>query len=105
MTRLLDVSGPTQVLAIGAHPDDVEIGAGGLLARLSRAGHRVVVAVASAPSKTKERIAEAQRSAELLGAELVMLQGNDGMRVEDLPMYKLVARMDELVASVKPELV
>jgi len=32
---------PLDVIAVGAHPDDVEIGCGGTLASLAAAGHRV----------------------------------------------------------------
>ncbi len=34
---------PVDVLAIGAHPDDVELGCGGMLAKLSQQGKRVIV--------------------------------------------------------------
>src|SRR5262245_9159111 len=102
--HLLNGTGFERALAVGAHPDDVELGAGGLVARLARAGKRVVIAVISAPTHTAERIAEAERGAELLGAELVMLFGHDDTRAEDMPMYKLVARLDEVVASVRPEI-
>jgi LmbE family N-acetylglucosaminyl deacetylase len=40
------------VLAVGAHPDDLELGVGGTLARLSRSGARVVMAVLSIPSRS-----------------------------------------------------
>ena len=35
------------VIAIGAHPDDLEIGLGGTLAKLKRDGARVIMVVAS----------------------------------------------------------
>ncbi len=62
------------VLAIGAHPDDVEIGVGGLLLRHVAAGHDVTILTLSggeAGGEPAERAAESRRAAELLGARLV----------------------------------
>ncbi|HEV2430265.1 MAG TPA: hypothetical protein VGT43_01980, partial [Burkholderiales bacterium] len=42
--------GGRTVLAIGAHPDDLELAVGGTLARLARHAARVVMAVVSIPS-------------------------------------------------------
>lgn len=94
-----------RVLAIGAHPDDVEVGAGGLLARLARSGKRVVIAATSVPTLNDERSAEARASAEVIGAESVILFGDELGRVEDVPMHALVKRLDELVAAERPDLV
>ncbi len=60
------------VLAIGAHPDDVELGCGGTLLRLTDAGLRVVVLDLTAGEKgsrgtAETRAAEARRAAELAG--------------------------------------
>ena len=61
------------VLAIGAHPDDVEWGCGGLLAGLAAAGRRVGIVVltrgeAGTRGTSEERIAEAKAGAGALGA-------------------------------------
>jgi LmbE family N-acetylglucosaminyl deacetylase len=94
-----------RVLSLGAHPDDIELGAGGFLARLVRAGARVVMGVLSVPTLAEERIAEARRAADLIGAELVMVNGVEPVRVEDLPMHAIVGRLDQLVARERPDLV
>lgn len=62
------------VLAIGAHPDDIELGcAGALLAHQAR-GDRVLMLVLTAgergPQEARSRVAEQEDAAELLGAEL-----------------------------------
>lgn len=105
MSKLLCDPRLSRVLAFGAHPDDVEVGAGGLLARLARDGSRVTIAVLSAPGETATRIAEARAAAALLGAEVTMVLGAEPLRVEDVPMHRIVRQLDELVAAVKPELV
>ena len=105
MKRLFETVSGARVLAIGAHPDDLEIGAGGLLARLARHGAQVTMAVASVPSLNEQRIKEAQAGAEILGARLSVLYGSEPTRVEDIPMHRLVARLDTLVAEVNPCLV
>ena len=91
------------VLAIGAHPDDLEIGIGGTLARFARAGARVVMAVVSIPNNFEARLAEARGGAKILGAELrVLLNGGRCCRVEDLKTYEIVTLLDELVNELGP---
>lgn len=105
MTRRL-LARPGSVLALGAHPDDLEVGAGGLLARLAAEGVDVTMAVVSVPSRSVERIAEAKTGAARLGVHrLVVVCEERECRVEDIPMHELVRRLDHLLADLQPELV
>lgn len=57
------------VLVFGAHPDDVEIGMAGTIARLTAAGNDVHIAVASIPSNREQRMLEAREAARIMGAK------------------------------------
>ena len=104
MNRILHEKGGT-VLAFGAHPDDIEIGAGGLLARLSAEGADITMAVCAVPNNLEVRKKEAQAGADVIGADLMVLFDEKPLRVEDIPMYELVRRFDQLVGDLRPELV
>ena len=104
MNRILNDKGGT-VVAFGAHPDDIEIGAGGLLARLSAEGADITMAVVSVPNNFDVRRKEANAAAEVIGADLMILFDEKPCRVEDVPMYELVRRMDQLVGDLHPDLV
>lgn len=64
---------PLDVIAVGAHPDDVEIGCGGTLATLAAAGRRVGIVDLTDGEPTprssgpEERLREAAAAAEALG--------------------------------------
>ena len=105
MNRIFDEGKPGRVIAFGAHPDDLEVGAGGLLSRLANEGAEVTLAVISVPNKVPERLAEAQEGARILGAKLFVLYTERPCRVEDIPMHELVGRFDTLVADFRPDLV
>jgi LmbE family N-acetylglucosaminyl deacetylase len=90
------------VLAVGAHPDDLELAVGGTLARLSRNGARVVMAIVSIPSDFETRQAEAKRAAEILGCELRFLVQDGCRRIDDIKTYQLVGMVDELVRDLEP---
>jgi LmbE family N-acetylglucosaminyl deacetylase len=94
--------GGRTVLAIGAHPDDVELAIGGMLARLSRESAHVVMAVVSIPSDFETRRAEAQRAAAILGCELRVLIDDGCKRIDDIKNYQLVGMLDALVQELQP---
>ena len=68
-----DLPDPLDVIAVGAHPDDVEIGCGGTLALLADQGHRVGIVDLTDGEPTpkssgpEQRLAEAQAAASILG--------------------------------------
>ena len=80
------------ILAIGAHPDDVDEYVGGTLAKYAKLGHKVFTATATngnvgSATLPKEEIArirkkEAAEAAALIGAEYICLDYNDEMFFE-----------------------
>ncbi|MEA2599673.1 MAG: N-acetylglucosamine malate deacetylase 1 [Acidobacteriota bacterium] len=90
------------VLAIGAHPDDVELGCGGTLARLARQGRRVGILHLTRGERgtrgTPEgRQAEAERAAAALGAAVMDFLdcGDGGLRTGPAEEDSLIAKLRE----------
>jgi LmbE family N-acetylglucosaminyl deacetylase len=74
LTRERRAKNAQMVLAVGAHPDDVEIGVGGILARHVAEGHEVTILTLSGGEQggvVAERAGESLRAAEILGCRLV----------------------------------
>lgn len=95
---------PPSVLVIGAHPDDIEIGAGGLLIGLAKSAPRVHYVVLTG---TAERHREARNAATafLDGADLTVA-------LHDLPEGRLPAQwaavkdlLENVAKSFRPDLV
>jgi LmbE family N-acetylglucosaminyl deacetylase len=72
-----------KVLAVGAHPDDIELGCAGALMRHVAAGDEVTMLVMTTgdrgPQGARSRISEQKEAARVIGAELVWGHFDDGM--------------------------
>jgi LmbE family N-acetylglucosaminyl deacetylase len=67
------------VLAVGAHPDDIEFGCFGTLARLAKEGvHFIILSAGELGGPKQERLLECKKSAKLLGTQLAVLDYPDG---------------------------
>ena len=90
---------PLDVIAVGAHPDDVEIGCGGTLARLVEQGHRVGIVDLTDGEPTpgspgpEVRLAESVKAAETLGVHTRVTL--------DLPNRRLFDSFEARVALAK----
>ena len=96
------------VLAVGAHPDDVELGCGGLLCVLKDRGYRFAIVDLTAGERgsrgtREERAREAKAAAELLGASGRECLGLPDAAVEDTPAA--VRGMVEALRKWRPKLV
>jgi len=93
------------VLAIGAHPADVELGIGGTLAAHRSAGDQVVILTLSRGARGGEagdRMGESMAAAELIGARLFMEDLDDTRISESDPTVTIIERV---VAQVQPTIV
>lgn len=93
------------VLAIGAHPDDVEIGAGGILAAHAYAGDRITILTMSRGARggnADSRQHESLAAAEMLGARLFLKDLVDTEIPNGGPTIRLI---EEVVREVRPTVV
>lgn len=94
------------VLAIGAHPDDIEIGCGGALIKFAKAGHKVYLLVLSDGSfggDADVRRKEQQAAAKIMGAKNVYW-GNL-IDTEIVNNRELILKMDDLIKRLHPGVV
>jgi LmbE family N-acetylglucosaminyl deacetylase len=102
-----------RVLAVGAHPDDLEILCGGTLARFVQEGHEVVMChatlgnrgsfVHSSEEIARIRGAEARRAAAVCGAEYATLGFSDGeVNAADAVQQRAVV---DLVRHARPDVI
>ncbi|HBW18389.1 MAG: response regulator [Streptosporangiaceae bacterium] len=93
------------VLAVGAHPDDVEIGAAGALAAHRALGHDIAILTLSRGARggaDHRRAAEAQEAARILGATLYLDDLEDTRISEGDPTISAVSRV---IGAVRPAVV
>jgi two-component system response regulator HydG len=94
-----------RVLAIGAHPDDVEIGVGGLLLAHAEASDDVAILTLSHGQRGGDREAradESRRAAELIGARLFLEDLEDTRIPESDPTVRLI---EDAIAEFDPAIV
>lgn len=97
----------TDILAFGAHPDDIEFGCGAILAKMAAEGKKVVMADLSLGDKAsngtpEERRLEGLASAKLIGAERVYLDFKD---CEIMDTYENRLQLVKVIRTYKPKLV
>jgi LmbE family N-acetylglucosaminyl deacetylase len=103
------MSGNRSVLAIGAHPDDIELGCGGTIARHVAAGDQVAMLVVThgevGPGDVLQRVGEQQRATAVLGVSTLLWgDGIPDCRVS-LHELKLVHLIEEALRSVDATIV
>ena len=94
------------VLAVGAHPDDIEYGCGGTLVRYAQQGHRVyllIVTDGGLGGETEVRRAEQREAGRILGAEEIFF---GGYRDTELACDRgLIMKIEEIIKQVEPKCV
>ncbi len=94
------------ILAIGAHPDDIEFGCGGTLIKYAKGGHSVhllVLTTGEAGGSGEVRRAEQERSGRILQVKETFW---GGYRDTGLPLsQELIHQIEEVVTKVRPSFI
>ena len=98
--------GKVNILAIGAHPDDIEFGCGGALIKYTRKGHRLFLLVMTGGGmggSSSVRMEEQQASGKLLGAEKIFWGGYEDTHL--IVDVDLIGKIEDVIAEVKPDFI
>ncbi|MDW0276010.1 MAG: PIG-L family deacetylase [Nitrososphaeraceae archaeon] len=94
------------IIAFGAHPDDLEIGMGGTISKLSAMGYNVQSVIATLPNFIKSDTKEGRKSESMLSAKVMGCKSPIFLDLSPEQMVfgrKLVTLIDSLIKEHKPD--
>ena len=94
------------ILVFGAHPDDLEIGMGGTIAKLSAMGHEVQPIIATLPNFVKSDTKEGRKTESVLSAKVMGCKPPVFLDLSPEEMIfgrKFISLIDSLVTKYKPD--
>lgn len=97
---------PMRILALGAHPDDIEVGCGGTLIKYAENGHRIFLMVLTEGGQgglPDVRKREQAQAAKILRAEKVYW---GGYKDTEVPLGReLIQTVEEIVKKIEPHFI
>ncbi len=107
-----------RTLIIAAHPDDEVLGCGGTIAKMSRQGHEITIAIlgegitsrfskpGEAPQALIKKIRAASREAgKMLGATSIHLYNFPDNRFDTVALLEVIKKVEQIIADVKPRMI
>lgn len=94
------------ILAIGAHPDDIELGCGGLLIKSARQGHNIFmysITRGGASGNPDQRSDELKRSAKFIGAKKLWIDNFEDSKLS--VTNDLINHIEFFINKAKPDLI
>lgn len=95
-----------KILAVGAHPDDIEFGCGGTLAKYTEKGHRLsllIMTEGDLGGEAQVRISEQLNSNGILGVEKIFWGGyQDCHMVVD---KAVISKIENVISAVNPDFI
>jgi LmbE family N-acetylglucosaminyl deacetylase len=98
--------GKVNILAVGAHPDDIEFGCGGALVKYAQKGHRVYLLVMTGGGlggSSAVRTEEQKVSGKILGAEKIYWGGYKDTHL--VVNVDLIGKLEAVIAEVEPDFI
>lgn len=93
-----------KILAIGAHPDDVEFGVGGTLAKHAKQGDEIHILVLSSGERgglAAQRAKEAKQAAKVLGASSIRISDLQDAKITDT--VETVMKVENVINQIRPQ--
>ena len=94
------------IMAIGAHPDDIELGCGGLLLKASRQGHNVsmyTLTRGAASGDPEQRTKELMQSAKFIGAKKLWIDNFEDTKLS--LSSELINHIEFFINKADPDLI
>lgn len=94
------------ILVFGAHPDDLEIGMGGTMAKLAGMGYEVQPVIATLPNFVKSDTKEGRKTESLHAAKVMGCKSPEFLDLSPEEMVfgrKFITLIDSIVTKYKPE--
>jgi len=94
------------ILAIGAHPDDIEIGCGGTLTKYTDQGHKVfslVMTDGGEGGETDVRRMEQEEARGIMGVEKIYWGGYEDTHLE--VNQELISKIEQVMHAIRPSFI